>query len=209
VVQREEQSVRRFRLQLIPGVRWHLQCISGIGVSGIFGRRRAEIPALQDEVRDDATMRLQQWTSIAEIVSGIAVVITLVVLIAGIRENNSLIRATMYTDRIESINAFSLAIAQDADLGRMWQAYVDEETDSLSAEDRPRLVNLLQTLLRTYETAWYARDAGFIGDAEWTRFDGSICTGYNRSQATGFNFDIVLTDQFVEFLSEACLGESN
>jgi hypothetical protein len=150
-------------------------------------------------------VKLQNWASIAEIGSGVAVVLTLIVLIAGIRENNALIRATMYTDRIESVNAFSLAVAQDPDLGRMWQAYVDGTTQELPEQDMPRLVNLLQTLLRTYETAWFAREAGFIGDAEWTRFDGSICTGYRRSQATGFDFDIVLTVPFREYVVEKCL----
>ena len=60
--------------------------------------------------------KLSDWASIAEIVSGVAVVITLIFLIVGIRENTNVVRASAFSDNLSAFNDFSMTVAADAEL---------------------------------------------------------------------------------------------
>lgn len=53
-------------------------------------------------------MKLSGWASIAEIISGTAVLITLVFLVFGIRENTEITRAAAYDRNIDSLNQWRL-----------------------------------------------------------------------------------------------------
>ena len=61
-------------------------------------------------------MKLENFAHIAEVISGIAVVISLVFLIYGIRENTEVTRTVAYEGLIDSINNFTLTIVPDEDL---------------------------------------------------------------------------------------------
>ena len=59
------------------------------------------------------TQKLSDWASIAEIVSGIAVVVALVFLVVGIRENTEMARASMYERTFDSLNQWRMDIANN------------------------------------------------------------------------------------------------
>ena len=59
-------------------------------------------------------MKLEKWATVAEIVSGVAVVVTLVVLVIGIRENTATVRATAAAtsrDNLANFNEQALALS--------------------------------------------------------------------------------------------------
>ena len=58
--------------------------------------------------------QLSSWASGAEIISSIAVVVTLVFLVIGIRENTAITRASVYATSIEGINDYEQRDEQTA-----------------------------------------------------------------------------------------------
>lgn len=63
-------------------------------------------------------LRLSDWANIAEIGSGLAVLVTLVLLFLGILENTQVTR--VYNDVVDSINELSKDMYRDPQLSRIW-----------------------------------------------------------------------------------------
>ena len=152
-------------------------------------------------------MKLSDYASIAEIISGLAVVVTLVFLIAGIRENTAVLRASEYSDLMESLNSFQALQMTDPDSVRVWDAYISDRSDDLDALDRQRLNLAILTLFRIYESAFFSDQYGLLGSAEWGRFQFASCDHYARvrqSMSLEGLLVSVLSQEFINYLSEHC-----
>ncbi len=152
--------------------------------------------------------KLSELASIAEIVSGVAVVITLVFLVLGIRENTEIVRASAYAGSMDSLNDFTMNVVTDDDLRPVWLAYVNGNTEIFDADDRAQLQLLLIVLFRNYEKAYFSQRYGLLGTAEWGRFERQICLQVDRAHIVnestlGF-LDIVLTDEFAAYVRSRC-----
>jgi len=150
--------------------------------------------------------KLSNWASIAEIVSGVAVVTTLVFLFLGIRENTEIVRASAYAGSMDSLNDFTMDVVTDADLRAVWTAFLNENT--VDVDDRQTLQMLLIVLFRNYEKAYFSERYGLLGSAEWGRFERQICLQVDRAHVTdesilGF-LDAVLTDEFAVYVHSTC-----
>jgi hypothetical protein len=131
-------------------------------------------------------MKLSDWASIAEIVSGIAVVITLIMLVVGIRENTNTTRAAEYARLLDSINELESNRLNDSQLMVLWQAFRRGETFDREDPEHRRLGLYLQMLGRNYEKAYWQYQYGVIGEAEWERFRAPICRIRDASREQGF-----------------------
>lgn len=152
--------------------------------------------------------KLSDWASVAEILSGIAVVITLIVLILGVRDNTRVTRVSVYDNLIEGINQTDINRALDPELSRLIGAFLDEETEGLSDSDKDRITAYISVMFRNYERAYVSRQYDVIGDAEWARFANGICFYAEHAQADeayarAFN---VLTEGFRNYVSSSCLA---
>lgn len=150
---------------------------------------------------------LADWSDIAQIVSSVAVVITLVFLVIGINENTDIARATAYENQIESLNDIRKSLIQDRDLLLAWQAYREGSVESLSEVDRIRLEYQINVLWATYEKAYFAYRYGIIGASEWTRFERLICENARRVRTSSLD-DVVtpqLTADFVAYVERVCI----
>jgi hypothetical protein len=128
-------------------------------------------------------MKLSDWASIAEIASGVAVVVTLIFLIVGIRENTAITRASAFDRNMESVNQFRLEIAKDPELTRIWQSQREllslnwvEQPQGSNGIDSTRAILLSGTLWGIYEKSYYAHQYGLIGTDEWARFELQMCS---------------------------------
>ena len=146
-------------------------------------------------------LRLSEWASIAEIVSGIAVVVTLVFLIFGIRENTEVTRAATFDRNMESINELRGWIVNDPRLAESWFAYYEHHAGDLDEQDRRQLIMAVITNFGVYEKSYYAHKSGLIGGPEWERFETQICTQRENSSLAGF-LRLVLDSLTVEFQNE-------
>ena len=151
--------------------------------------------------------KLSDWASIAEIVSGIAVVVTLIFLIVGIRENTAVTRAAAFDRNIDSINQIAITLAQDQELSRIFQYYQEEhlDLDELSSDEWYRVRAIVRSILRIYETAYYSNQYGTLGSSEWSRFERQICRHRDRVDAARWKeVESVLTDEFAGYVDESC-----
>ena len=150
--------------------------------------------------------KLSDRASIAEIVSGIGVIVTLIVLVFGIRENTAITRASMYSDMITSFNEQMRPTYADPAFSRLYDSYYRQATAELDAVDQRRLQILVGAGLKFYESAYFAREYGVVGDAEWRRHQAAICVQRERAEAAGVYVTqtIALTEEFREFMTTLC-----
>ena len=153
--------------------------------------------------------KLSDWASIAEIISGIAVVVTLIFLIAGIRENTAVLRGSSYSNTLESLNQLQAAVMADSEMALAWEAFLDHKTSDIDEGGRARLRMAVASLMRIYEVAYFQHEYGLLGEAEWVRFASVGCQNFSRVQSflpqmieTGGPF----TDEFLNYMTDNCEG---
>ena len=113
---------------------------------------------------------IKRWALFAEIISGVAVVISLIFLIVEIRGNSDLIRANAFNRSIESLIDMRMQIASnDESLRVMTEHWGIESPDIL----RRQLIAV--SMWSIYEKTYYSHQYGLVGIAEWERFDTRIC----------------------------------
>ena len=151
--------------------------------------------------------KLSDWAAIAEVVSGVAVVVTLLLLFLGIRDTNQITRASMYSDVIEGLNELDRDIYRDAELNELWGKFLTgQDLADISGQERLRLFSMIRVLFRNYDQAFIAVQNGVIGNSEWQRFEGPICSFFDRARDIGVNIlesDNLRAD-FLEVISTTC-----
>lgn len=151
--------------------------------------------------------RLGDWANCAEIVSGIAVVLTLVFLVVGIHENTEIARATAYDSHLSSINDIRKTLVEDRELMLAWQVYRRGEADQLNEIDRIRIEYQVNIQWAVYEKAWFGYRYGIIGDAEWVRFERLVCLNYDVLTANAMQPTVTaqLTAEFIDYVDAVCV----
>ena len=150
--------------------------------------------------------KLSDWASIAEIISGVAVLVTLIVLILGIRDNTQVLRASAYANNIDSLNDLSAEITKDEDSLRVWGAFLAGETEDLDEVDALRLLNYVFMIFRIYEKAYFFEQNGLIGEEEKYRFDRNTCSQFGnvRSASMAPVLETILTREFFVYITDSC-----
>ena len=144
--------------------------------------------------------RIKNWAMVAEIVSGVAVVITLVFLIVEVRGNSDLIRANAFNRSMESLNELRMLIATDEE-----NLAVMREHWGIDSEDELRRQLLVVSLWSIYEKTYYSQKYGLVGQAEWERFDTRICRYIEiREDYWRFNVSVFLTEEFRNYVIDRC-----
>jgi len=150
--------------------------------------------------------KLSDWASIAEIVSGLAVIVTLTILIVGVRENTEITRTAMYGNITDQFNAFETELLLNPELRPIYFRYLNSEAESFGPHDEESVAMIVAVLFRTLDRAFAAKEKGQIGDEEWVRLERSICTNYKRAES----FDqlptvrFLTTDSFWEYAVVRC-----
>jgi len=151
--------------------------------------------------------KLAEWASVAEIASGVAVVVTLVVLVIGVQDNTDAIRASTYAQSINSLNEWRASIYESQEIARYWAAFRAGEVDELDDLDMSRLAQFINALFTIYEHSYFSWRRDLIGDAEWGRFEANICLQYSRVIRVPelvVVYEGSLNEEFREFVSELC-----
>lgn len=154
--------------------------------------------------------KLSDWASIAELVSAIAVVVTLAFLIVGIRENTAITRVSVYGDLTQEFIQLDVLRMQDAGLARVVEAFFEETTEALDESERLTLDMYVQVIFRNYERAYFSQEYDIIGDEEWSRFEFVICANSRRARLMGYEPTEaeILTNSFREYIKASCTGTS-
>ena len=155
-------------------------------------------------------MKLSDWASVAEILASVAVVITLILLLIGVRENTAITRASMYAGTLDQFNTFETAMLSDPELHEVFVRYINADTAGLSDSDRDRVSTMIAILFRTYDRAFIADRNRLIGDDEWQRFERAICNNFQLTRSAGLLAQVErLTSQsFWEYAVRTCSDSS-
>ena len=151
--------------------------------------------------------KLSDWASIAEIISGVAVVVTLIFLIIGIRENTAISRAAMFDSTLQGLAEFRSHVINNQEVADLWLAYQSLGYDDLDQASQFRVSQLATLALENQQRAYYARKYGVLGESEWSRFGTQICRQYPRvasSRALTAYIQVVLTEEFWNFIKATC-----
>jgi len=156
-------------------------------------------------------MKLSEWASVAEIVSGIAVVVTIIFLIAGIRENTAITRAVAYDSQMDGLNEWRRNLSQNEQLSRIYTRFAVGKVSELTEDEQYRLILVLNEQLGVYENAFYALKYGILGPSEWGRFKTQICRTRRdmKARLSGARWTWedslqLLTDEFADFAESRC-----
>jgi hypothetical protein len=156
---------------------------------------------------------LKGWAHVAEITASLAVVVSVFFIVFELRSNTNAIQAQTYqaiTTELNDWREFGLLDPRGA--ARFTQA--DLASASLEEVQIWRTRRLI--LWANYESAYFARQRGILGDEEWVRFEMAICRAYGTDSFT-WNFTKdnwnptpfvdLLTPNFVDFILDKCSNE--
>lgn len=154
--------------------------------------------------------KLSRIASIAEILSGIAVVVTLVILIIGIRENTEVTRAMAYDRNLDAMISERDAIMTNPDLVRLWTDFSLGQANDLDPYEQTQLNLLVNNVFGLYEKAYFNHKYGLMGDQEYTRYERQICVQHakiSRAPKTDTEVRSVITGEFADYMDGLCVDD--
>ena len=148
------------------------------------------------------------WTLAAEVVSALAVVITLVFVILEMRNSTNATQAQTYQLIMQELNAYR-RFMNEPDIVAIELKIGDQGWDSLSRFEQRRMFTTAAMNWGVYESAYYANRRGVLGSSEWARFESGYCRrkleqpwAWNQNEFTSMT--ALLTPEFVDFLQQLC-----
>lgn len=111
-------------------------------------------------------MNLQVFVAIAEIVSALAVTLTLAVLIVSIRQNTRSQKALVVDSLAAAITSINVPAMESPTLGSALSK-VTVDWSSANREERIIAHYFLFSLFKLLENAWYQQKAGILDQAHW------------------------------------------
>ncbi len=150
------------------------------------------------------SLKLSKWASIAEIISGVAIVLTIGLLVFEMRQNTNEIQAATHQEMINQLNNWRMTLAENPELSHnfeiLWQG---GDWDQISKEQQTRLNFFMNPLWGMYENAYFGRQRGIIGDSEWSRWEKVVCQLHKIDQGMWRRRTRILSDEFLGYL-ERC-----
>jgi len=155
--------------------------------------------------------QLRKWALWAEIMSAVAVVVTIGFLAFQMMANTNALQAQTFQELMRDINDWRSSIRElegDSTLIRLRK----EGIDSLSEGEQGVVRLAYLELWGIYEAAFYANERGVLGPEEWIRFEVSICRS-RRGQVDVYwdwdyeglsPFNEILTPLFVKYVENLC-----
>jgi len=149
-------------------------------------------------------LSLTECAQVAEVVAAIAVVISLIYVGIGLRDNTAAVRSAS----VQAITATSqnglIAESTNADLSRL-RRVGDDDPSSLDVDERYRYYTLYRQIWISFQNVYFQRDLGTVGADLWATYQRIICSQFTRPgvRATWEDHASVLDPAFVS-VAEAC-----
>jgi len=125
-------------------------------------------------------MDLQVFVALAEIISALAVVLTLIVLIISIRQNTRSQKALVVDSLAAAITSINVPAMESPALGSALSK-ATADWSSASREERIIAHYFLFSLFKLLENAWYQQKAGILDQAHWLGWE-SLLRKYYHSE---------------------------
>ena len=152
--------------------------------------------------------KLQVWALIAEIVSGVAIVITLIFLVVSVRDETRATRTLVYEDLLSGLNEFYNVLMQDEELASLWLAGRELGSVDLSDEEVRKLTLMFRNVMRILDAGFSASQYGTLGEPEGDRILASACNTYEILETVNARVEpdifVPISPRFREFLANSC-----
>ena len=150
-------------------------------------------------------MKLERGALIAEIIGGIAVVLSLVFVGRELSQSNALNRAATYQSMMVSINEAIRPVYEDAEMTPLWVASQTGRIDELTEAERARVRQVVIAMFRLYDSAFYSYEYSTLGESEWNRIETQVCR--QKSFMTDLAWTAIentISESFNEFIEAKC-----
>jgi hypothetical protein len=151
-------------------------------------------------------LKLSEWAQVAEIVSAVAVLITLAFLVIGINNNTKATQSVVYKDLLASMNDFNRELVKDAELAVLWSRRYSASLASMDKGDAERLVHMNRILYRIFDAAFFAFENHSLDAQQWQRFHDIACVSHANANAAELWTETVaaMSVRFAAYLDENC-----
>jgi hypothetical protein len=156
---------------------------------------------------------LQKWALVAELVSAVAIVVTLAFLVVEMRANTTAIENQTYQELTQQLNNYRTNV-MESDYPYALEKLLTNGWENLDRIDKLKLLMLRHNLYAIYEMAYYSHKRGVFGEDEWARFQNAICVAYRSDVQRGIwdsraaQGQMVLqgnlTPEFGQFIIDSC-----
>jgi hypothetical protein len=123
-------------------------------------------------------MSLQTIVSLAEIISGLAVTLTLIAVIVSLRQNTRSQKALAVESLAAAITAINVPGMQSPALGTAL-AKATADWSSATREERMIAHFFLFSFFKLLENAWYQQKAGILDQAQWIGWETMLRKYYH------------------------------
>jgi hypothetical protein len=123
-------------------------------------------------------MGLQDFAALAEVVNALAVIVTLVVLIASIRQNTQAQRVLAVESLTAAVTAINVPAMETPELGDAI-AIATRDWNSATRAQRITAHYFLFCYFKLLETAWYQRKANTLDESQWTGWETMLLVYYH------------------------------
>ena len=123
-------------------------------------------------------MSLQTIVSLAEIISGLAVTLTLIAVIVSLRQNTRSQKALAVESLAAAITAINVPGMQSPALGTAL-AKATADWSSATREERMIAHFFLFSFFKLLENAWYQQKAGILDQAQWIGWETMLRRYYH------------------------------
>lgn len=146
-------------------------------------------------------MKLEKWALIAEIVSGFAIVLTLIVLIVETRGNTDELRAATLANIAARTQVFPLALMTNPEVADVFTR-LNSGAD-VSATDRSQIVGMVFTATKIAEESFLAFRDGRLEEEIWLTRLAFAVTVVQREPARSIWRNVADNGAFVEGFVQA------
>ena len=159
--------------------------------------------------------QLRKWALGAEIVSAVAIVVTIGFLAIQTMENTNALQAQTYQQLQSELNAYRAIYAGSE--SNLTKALINAQNEldsggmrSLSEDAYWLIFNNSTILWGIYESAYFANKRGVLGEQEWSRFESAICRKFDGDgplwniEGRFTSTSEYLTKIFVDYVEVTC-----
>jgi len=141
-----------------------------------------------------------QWLTLA---ANLGVIAGLIFLGIEIRQNTNIAKASAYREIIQDIAAWRELTITDPNISQLFMTYRNDGIEALEGTDRGRIGGLINNVMGIYESAYFSRGYGIIGDEEWDRFQSGACIHYGTATYNELSLRFMTTG-FRQYLDANC-----
>jgi hypothetical protein len=119
-------------------------------------------------------MKIKKVAAIAEIISAVAVIVSLLYVGYEVRQNTAAVKSTAYQSIHDAEDLFWQSISADSELSVLWDAGMIGGLEALEPAERSQYAITVRRLIYLYQNVHYQQRKGVVDDELWNAWLASL-----------------------------------